>query len=499
MRPALGRINIPGRIVQNGSSFLFDQGRGRRRRQHSSRWPRRPSRRNAPKITWRLTSSFPKSLDTIYGAAETMSKYVSEATDGKFHIQVFPAGEIVPGLEAADAVSAGTVEVCHTASYYYWGKDPTYAFGTAVPFGLNCRQQNAWMYYGGGIDLMNEFYATQNLHRLPCGNTGAQMGGWFRKEIKTVADLQGLKMRIGGFAGKVIEQARRGAAADRRRRHLSVAGEGHDRRRRMGRPLRRREARLLQGRAVLLLSRLVGRRRRRCTTWSTRPNGTSCRRAYQAIVKAACQAANCDMQANYDSQNPTALKQLVANGAQLRPFPQDVLEACFNAAKETYAEIVGTERRPSRRSTTARWRSAPSLSLVAGLRIHLRHLHDGPAAGRQALSRVGRIREGPGSDPGPFRLSGSVESPVCGRLTRPVRRAVGAPSRRCARRRQPRRAGRPPAAGSAVGGTVISIVAGSTAGALVVHDHLREGDGEADHDHLDARRRAPRPSRSGRS
>src|SRR5688572_31609582 len=157
---------------------------------------------SAPDIKWRMTSSFPKSLDTIYGAAETFSKYVAEATDNKFQIQVFQAGEIVPGLQAADAVGNGTVEMCHTASYYFWGKDPTFAFGTAVPFGLNARQQNAWNYYGGGIDLMNEFYAGYNIFGLPCGNTGAQMGGWFRKEINKVDDLKGLKMRIGGFGGK---------------------------------------------------------------------------------------------------------------------------------------------------------------------------------------------------------------------------------------------------------------------------------------------------------
>ena len=145
-----------------------------------------------PEITWRLTSSFPKSLDTIYGAAETMANYVSKMTGGKFKIQVFAAGEIVPGLQAMDAVSNGTVEACHTASYYYWGKDATFALGTAVPFGLNARQQNGWFYYGGGNDLLNEFYNTQGIHGLPCGNTGAQMGGWFRKEINTVADLKGV-------------------------------------------------------------------------------------------------------------------------------------------------------------------------------------------------------------------------------------------------------------------------------------------------------------------
>ena len=122
---------------------------------------------SSPEVKWRMTSSFPKGLDTIFGAANTFAKSVAEATDNKFQIQVFAANEIVPGLEAANAVGAGTVEMCHTASYYYWGKDPTFALGTAVPFGLNSRQQNAWMYYGGGLDLMNEFYATKNLIGFP--------------------------------------------------------------------------------------------------------------------------------------------------------------------------------------------------------------------------------------------------------------------------------------------------------------------------------------------
>ncbi len=157
-----------------------------------------------PELRWRLTSSFPKSLDTIYTAAEIFSKAVAEATDNKFQIQVFAAGEIVPAIAAADAVQNGTVEMCHTSSYYYFGKDPTFAFGTAVPFGLNTRMQNAWMYHGGGMELMNDFYKKFNIIGFPAGNTGAQMGGWFRKEIKDVADLRGLKMRIGGFAGTVI-------------------------------------------------------------------------------------------------------------------------------------------------------------------------------------------------------------------------------------------------------------------------------------------------------
>src|SRR5262249_31190319 len=145
-------------------------------------------------------------LDTIYGAVEYMAQRVSDATDGKFQIRVFAGGEIVPALAVADAVQANTVEMGHTASYYYFGKDPTFAFDTAVPFGLNTRQQNAWMHSGGGRELMNEFFKDYNIYAIPAGNTGAQMGGWMRKELKTPDDFKGVKYRIGGFAGVVISK-----------------------------------------------------------------------------------------------------------------------------------------------------------------------------------------------------------------------------------------------------------------------------------------------------
>ena len=158
-----------------------------------------------PELKWRLTSSFPKSLDTLWGAAEVFSKAVAESTDNKFQIQPFAAGEIVPGLQALDAASNATVEIAQTASYYYTGKDPTFAFGTAVPFGLNARMQNAWFQHGGGTDILNEFYKKFNVYGLSSGNTGCQMGGWFRKELKEPADLSGLKMRIGSaVAGQTL-------------------------------------------------------------------------------------------------------------------------------------------------------------------------------------------------------------------------------------------------------------------------------------------------------
>src|ERR1700681_2582596 len=159
-----------------------------------------------PEIKWRMTTSWPKSLDTLHGGAEVLAKAVGEATDNKFQIQVFAAGELVPGLQVLDAVQNGTVQAGHTAPYYYWGKDPAFALDTAVPFSLNARQTNAWQIFGGGLELFRDFYKGYNIYNIPAGNTGAQMGGWYRKEMKSVADWKGLKMRIGGYAGKVIEK-----------------------------------------------------------------------------------------------------------------------------------------------------------------------------------------------------------------------------------------------------------------------------------------------------
>ena len=291
-----------------------------------------------PKITWRVTSSFPKALDTIFGAAETMSKYVSEMTEGGLTLQVFPAGELVPGLEAADAVSAGTVEACHTASYYFWGKDPTFALGCATPFGMNVRQMNAWLYYGGGIDLLNEFYATQGLIAFPCGNTGVQMGGWYRKEITSLADMQGLKMRIGGFAGKVIEklgvvpqQIPGGEIYQALEKGTIDAAEwvGPYDDEKLGfykvAPVYHYPGWWEGGPTLHTMINLA--------KFNELPAH------YQTVVKTACEAANGNMMASYDYKNPSALKTLVANGAQLKPLPQDVLNAAFDAATATYAEI----------------------------------------------------------------------------------------------------------------------------------------------------------------
>ncbi|HEY9057962.1 MAG TPA: TRAP transporter substrate-binding protein [Aurantimonas sp.] len=297
-----------------------------------------------PKITWRCTSSFPKSLDTIYGGAETMAKYIKGSTDGNFDVQVFAAGEIVPGLQAADAATGGTVEMAHTASYYYWGKDPVYALGTAVPFGLNARQSNAWFYYGDGDRLMNEFYATQGLYGLPCGNTGVQMGGWYRKEINTLDDLKGLKVRIGGMGGKIIEklgvvpqQIAGGDIYPSLEKGVIDAAEwiGPYDDEKLGfykvAPYYYYPGWWEGGPTLHTLVNL--------DKWEGLP------KHYQEVVRSACQAANADMMASYDFKNPSAIRRLVQNGAQLRPFSQEILQASYDAAKETYAEIsAGNEK-----------------------------------------------------------------------------------------------------------------------------------------------------------
>ena len=292
---------------------------------------------SAPELKWRLTSSFPKSLDTIFGAAEIFAKSVAESTDNKFQIQVFAAGEIVPGLQAADAVTSGTVEMCHTASYYYWGKDPTFAFGTAVPFGLNCRMQNAWMYEGGGIDLMNAFYAKHQIFALPAGNTGAQMGGWYRKEINTPDDLKGLKMRIGGFAGAVI--AKLGAVPQQiaggdiypalEKGTIDAAewvGPYDDEKLGFNKvaPIYYYPGWWEGGPMLSVMPNLAA--------WEKLPP------SYKAALETACAAADTGMMARYDAANPAALKRLVAGGTQLKPFSVEVLTACYKAAQELYDE-----------------------------------------------------------------------------------------------------------------------------------------------------------------
>jgi TRAP-type mannitol/chloroaromatic compound transport system substrate-binding protein len=294
-----------------------------------------------PELKWRLTASWPKSLDTLWGACETFTKYVSEATDGKFHITPFAAGEIVPALQTLDAVQNGTVEMGHTAYYYYIGKDPTWALFCSVPFGLNARQQNAWFHEGGGQKLIDDFGAKFNTYNLLMGNTGCQMGGWFRKEINTVEDFKGLKMRIGGWAGKtlgklglVAQQLAGGDIYPALEKGTIDATEwvGPYDDEKLG---FYRVAKFYyypgwwEGGTTNHLQINLEK-------WNSLP------KSYQAIVRAAAGAANVQELASYDARNPAALKRLVANGTQLRPFSQAIMEACLKASNEVNAETSAT-------------------------------------------------------------------------------------------------------------------------------------------------------------
>jgi len=298
----------------------------------------------APEVKWRLASSFPKSLDTIFGGAVTISERVAAATNNKFQIQVFAAGEIVPAFGVVDAVQNATVQCCHTAPYYFFGKDPTFAFACAVPFGMNCRQQNAWMYHGGGLELMREFFKDYNIVNFPAGNTGAQMGGFFRKEVKTVADMKGLKMRIGGFAGAVLQKlglvAQQIAGGDI---YPALEKGTIDAAEWVG-PYDDEKLGLYKIAKYYYypgwweggpeLDLFVNTK-----AWADLPKD------YQSILETAAATANVDMMAKYDSVNPAALRRLVAAGVQLRPFPREIMQASWKAANELFDETSASNPR----------------------------------------------------------------------------------------------------------------------------------------------------------
>ena len=294
-----------------------------------------------PELKWRMAASWPKSLDTLYGTVEHISKRVAEITDNKFQIQGFAAGEIVPGLQVLDAVQNNTVEMGHTAGYYYVGKDPSFAFATALPFGLNARQQESWQQNGGGMELLADLFKQYNCIGIPTGNTGAQMGGWFRKEIKTVDDLKGLKFRIGGFAGRVVaklgvvpQQLAPGDIYPSLEKGTIDAAEwvGPYDDEKLG---------------FVKIARYyyypgwweggaTGHTFINIDRWNELPKN------YQAVLWAVVREAGLIQTAKYDAVNPPALKRLLAAGALLRQFPPEVMEASYKAALETYAEISQT-------------------------------------------------------------------------------------------------------------------------------------------------------------
>ncbi len=289
-------------------------------------------------IRWRLASSFPKALDTIYGAAETFSRKVKDMSGGKFEISIHAGGELMPPFGVVDGVQQGTVECAHTAPYYFFGKDETFAMDCAIPFGLNSRQTTAWFYQGNGLKLFREFYKQYNIVNFPMGNTGAQMGGWYRKPVKSLADIKGMKMRIGGFGGKVlaaiggvpqnipggeIYQALEKGTIDA----TEWVGPYDDQK---------------------LGFYKVAKHYAYPAWWEGGPQLSLYvnTKAYEglsaenkAIIECASAYAHTDMQAKYDAKNPTALKELVAGGTQLFRMPKPVMDAAFKASQAIYSDL----------------------------------------------------------------------------------------------------------------------------------------------------------------
>ncbi|MED5620055.1 TRAP transporter substrate-binding protein [Ideonella sp. BN130291] len=289
-------------------------------------------------VRWRLASSFPKSLDTIFGGADVFARKVKEMSGGKFEISVHAGGELMPPFGVVDGVQNGTVEMCHTVPYYFFGKDETFAIGAAIPFGMNSRQMSAWMIEGNGLKLMREFYRGYNIINFMGGNTGAQMAGWFRKEVKSAADIKGLKFRIGGFAGKVIE--RMGGVPQ------NIPG---------GEIYQALEKGTIDAAEWVgpyddqkLGFNKVAPNYYYPGWWEGGPqvdffintkayDGLSAE--YKAIIDAASAFAHLDMQAKYDAKNPAALKQLVASGTKLARFPKDMMDAAFKESMALYSDL----------------------------------------------------------------------------------------------------------------------------------------------------------------
>ncbi|NEN75344.1 ABC transporter substrate-binding protein [Pelistega sp. NLN82] len=290
-----------------------------------------------PSIKWRMVSSFPRSLPALYGTGEKFIKYVKEMTNGQFTIDSFPPGEIVPALQVMDAVSNGTIQAGHTCGYYYFGKNPAYCFDTCVPFGLNARQMFAWMTEGNGMTLLRELFEPANIVNFMMGNTGAQMGGWYRKPLTSLEDLKGLKMRTAGMNGSLLSR-------------LGVVPQ----------QLASGDIYPALEKGTLDAVELVGpvddeksgffnvakyyyypgfwEAGPQVSLYTNKDAYEALPASYKTILEAASRWAAIDMLSMYDAQNPQALRRLLAAGVKLQEFPRDIMEAAYNAAQEMFKE-----------------------------------------------------------------------------------------------------------------------------------------------------------------
>ena len=297
-----------------------------------------PAVQSQPVVRWRMSTSWPKSLDNMFGSADALCKRVGELSNGRFEIRAFPGGEIVPPAQNMDAVSNGTVECNHVLATFHFGKNSAVAFDTGLSFGLNARQHNAWVMHGGGMAMLRKMYAQYGIVNFVSGNVGVQMGGWFRKEIKSVADLRGLKMRIGGIGGMVLSKL--GALPQQippSDIYPSLEKGAIDAAEWIG-PYDDLKLGLnkvapfyyapgwFEGSASI--TTMVNEK-----AWAALPADL------KAVFEVACNEQTLSMLARYDATNPGALKQLIAGGAKVNYFPRDVMDAAYRASQEVWSEL----------------------------------------------------------------------------------------------------------------------------------------------------------------
>jgi TRAP-type mannitol/chloroaromatic compound transport system substrate-binding protein len=301
------------------------------------------ARANEPVRQWKMVTSWPTNFPGLGTTAARLAENITRMSGGRIKVKLYGAGELVPAFEVFDAVSRGTAEMGHSGAYYWRGKHEAAQFFAAVPFGLTALEMNGWLLHGGGMALWRELYAPFNLVPFPAGNSGVQMGGWFNKEINSLADLQGLKMRIPGLGGEVLA-ALGGAPVNIPGGELFTS--------------------LQQG--TIDAAEWVGpyndlafglhKAAKFCyyPGWQEPGAVLECmvsKTAFdalpadlQAIVEIACLAANTDMLAEYSARNPIALKTLSdEHGVQFRPFPADVIAAFKETAERLVREIAAKD------------------------------------------------------------------------------------------------------------------------------------------------------------
>ncbi len=301
-----------------------------------------PAVHTRERVRWRLTSSFPRGLDLLYGINDRLADRLDQLSGGLFQLRSYPAGELVPGLQVLDAVQQSTVEVGHTASYYYTGKNPAFAFEIGMPFGLVASQQLAWLYRGGGLELMREVLADFNATTFPAGSTGSQMGGWFKNEVNSLDDLQGLKMRIPGIGGEVM--SRLGVTVQ-----VIAGGDVY--------PALERGAIDATEWAgpyddeQLGFHEIVKNYYYPCwwepgptlSFYVNRDRWRELSSEYQAMFESATTEVAARMTGSYEALTPPALQRLLAAGVQLRPFSDDVLNAAYDRSFELFEENAAAD------------------------------------------------------------------------------------------------------------------------------------------------------------